>query len=74
MTDRELRQVQEDRLYENLVAQTLLKKGKSLNLEQYLAMTEEKAQNGMTAEEIDAVKERVKRAVKKMTGEGELND
>jgi len=57
---------QEDRLFDILLIMTLLNEGKSLNLDAYLGLMCEKAQSGMAAEEIDAVRERVTRAMKSM--------
>jgi hypothetical protein len=64
MYEREMRQVQEDRLYEIYFAQEMLDAGKLKTYRSYIGMMGEKAKNGMTADEIDAVKERVKKAVK----------
>jgi len=67
MTDREMKEKQEDRLYENLLASRLIKEGKTAKLQEYLGMMGVKAQNGMTADEIDAVSDRVNRAIALMS-------
>jgi hypothetical protein len=61
--EREIKTNQEDRLFDNFLSQKLLKEGKTDKLSSYLSMMGEKAQSGMTAEEIDAVRERVNRAI-----------
>jgi hypothetical protein len=63
-SEREMKQVQEDRLYENIFAQELINAGKVDSLKSYLMMMGEKSKNGMTADEIDAVHERAKKAAK----------
>ena len=59
---RELQKQQEDQLYDNKLSQQYLKKGQASELEIYLEMQEQRLQNGMTAEEIDAVTKRAERA------------
>jgi len=66
MTDREIRSVQEDRLYENIFALEMLNTGKTDHLKTYLIMMGEKAKNGMTSDEVDAVRERAKNAANEM--------
>jgi len=59
-TERELKTMQEDRLFDLLM---VIQGGKKLS-EMYLQLMLERAQSGMTADEIDAVRERVSRAIK----------
>jgi hypothetical protein len=66
MTDRELRERQEERLYANLFARKMLEDGKINGLTTYLAMKEEEAMHGMAANEVDAVRKRVDRAAAQM--------
>jgi len=53
---------QEDRLFDILLLIKTIEEGSAQNLDTYLGMMCERAQSGMTAEEIDAVRERVTRA------------
>jgi len=62
ITDRELKTNQENKLFELYYIEKLHKNGESERLEMYLTTESEKAQSGMTAEEIDAVRQRVQRA------------
>lgn len=64
-SEREMRKHQEESLYENLFAQEMLKDNKIDSYRQYLAVTNEKAKCGMTAEEIEAVTKRAQEAAKK---------
>ena len=67
MNDREMRVVKEDKLYELLFAQELIDAGKLPFYRNYIGMMSEKEKNGMNADEVDAVKERVKAAASKHT-------
>ena len=62
MSDRVYKQYQEEKLYELRFAQEILAAGKPDYLKSYLGMALEKAKCGMTADEIDAVEARVKKA------------
>jgi hypothetical protein len=62
-TDREVRAVKEEKYFDLLMARRLIKKGKIKEAEEYLSTAERRTQSGMTAEEIDAVKERVSQDV-----------
>jgi len=57
-TDREMRKFQEEILFENFLAQAVLKEEKIDQYKKYLKITNERARSGMTAEEIDAVQKR----------------
>ena len=61
ITDRELRTNQENKLFELYYMIKLHDNGDIDKLGSYLKAESEKAQSGMTAEEIDAVKQRVSR-------------
>ena len=61
-TEREIKEKQEDRLYEYYFAQEILNKGTPDIYKAYTETMSEKAKSGMTAEEIDAVKERARNA------------
>lgn len=61
-SEREMKEKQEDRLYEYYFAQEILNKGKPDIYKAYAVTMSEKAKNGMTADEVDAVKERAKNA------------
>jgi len=61
-SERETKEKQEDRLYEYFFAQEILNKGKPEIYKAYAVTMSEKAKNGMTADEIDAVKERARNA------------
>jgi len=63
-SEREMRKHQEESLYENIFAQEMLKANKLNDYLQYLAVTNEKAKSGMTAEEIDAVTKRALESAK----------
>ena len=63
-SEREMRKYQEESLYENIFAQEMLKANKLNGYRQYLAVTNEKAKSGMTAEEIDAVAKRAQESAK----------
>jgi len=62
MNDREMRQTQEDRLYEIHFAEEMLKADKTAQFQKYLAIMRQKAKNGMTADEVDTVIKRAKDA------------
>ncbi|MCL2356742.1 MAG: hypothetical protein FWC70_06245 [Defluviitaleaceae bacterium] len=64
MQNREMQKMQEEALFENRLAQELLRKGKTQKLASVLEMNEMKLHSGMTAEEIDAVKKRAENAFK----------
>ena len=61
-SERELKTQQEDKLFDILHIHQLIKDGKTEKLNDYLRLSIEKAQSGMSADEIDAVRERVTRA------------
>jgi hypothetical protein len=61
-SEREMKEKQEDRLFEYYFAQEILNSGKPEIYKAYTITMSEKAKNGMSAEEIDAVKERAKNA------------
>ncbi|MCL2223864.1 MAG: hypothetical protein FWB96_02725 [Defluviitaleaceae bacterium] len=63
--EREMKKWQEDSLFENIFAQEMLAANKLNGYMQYLAVTNAKAMNGMTADEIDAVKKRAEETAKK---------
>jgi len=63
MQDRELKSIKEEKLFDLHYARCLLKKGSVKEAEKYLATAEDRSQSGMTADEIDAVKERVNRTI-----------
>ncbi|MCL2363573.1 MAG: hypothetical protein FWC71_02790 [Defluviitaleaceae bacterium] len=62
-TDRELRAHKEEKYFDLMMARRLIKNGKVDEAVKYLEIAEDRTQSGMTAEEIDAVKERVSRTV-----------
>jgi len=66
-TERELKTQQEDRLFDIFLMQRVINERNELNPAVFLSMMGEKAQSGMTAEEIDAVRERVSRAYTSLT-------
>ena len=66
MNDREKREAQENSLYETHLAKTVLEAGKTDALAMYLAMTFERGKNGMTEDEVDAVKKRAETAAQLM--------
>lgn len=57
-TEREMKEKQEDRLYEIFFAQEMLASDKLSGYRQYLNVSSNKAKSGMTATEVDAVKQR----------------
>ena len=61
-TERELRTHQEKLLFKIFMIQKLFNEGKMEALENYLTTSGEDAQNGMTADEVDAVRARVSRS------------
>ena len=61
-SEREMKVQQEDRLFDILLLKKFAKDGKERNHDEYLDTMAERAQSGMNAEEIDAVRERVSRA------------
>ena len=63
-SERELRIHQETNLHRVLMAMTLLSEGKIEDLELYLTNLSEEIQAGMGNDEVDAIRERVKRAMK----------
>jgi len=65
ITDRELRTNQENKLFEIYTMQRMYDEGRLEELRNHLESEGEKAQSGMTSEEIDAVRERVNRAQKR---------
>ena len=66
MQNRELQERQEMALFETNVALAYLEKGKPEKLVRYLKMCDKRLSNGMTADEIDAVKKRAKEAYEDM--------
>ena len=66
-SERELRTSQEERLFDILFTIKLHEKGK--NPEGHLRVLSRKAMSGMTADEIDAVKERVSSSYKDCYGD-----
>jgi len=56
--EREMKEKQEDRLYEIFFAQEMLAADKISGYRQYLKVYSNKAKSGMTATEIDAVRQR----------------
>jgi len=62
MQNRELQERQEMALFENDLALEFLERGKPDKLKNYLKMNNRRLRNGMTAEEIDAVKTRAREA------------
>ena len=64
MCDREKREILENTLYENLFAEKMLKAGKVDEYLHYLKLMQPKCKNGMTSDEIDAVKQRAEEAAK----------
>lgn len=65
MQDREMRAYKEEKFFDLHLARRLLNEGKVKEAEKYLEMAEERTFSGMNADEIDAVKERVTRAMGK---------
>jgi len=65
MQDREMRAIKEEKLFDILVVKKLLEGGKTKDADRFIDSIEERTLSGMTAEEIDAVKERANRAVSK---------
>ena len=63
-TEREMKTIQEDRLYDIFLLMQMLSEEKEYDVNGILHMISEKAQSGMTADEIDAVRERVSRTIK----------
>lgn len=63
MQDRELKTVQQDRLFEIQFAMALVEGGMIEELRDHLGTGLEAAMNGMSADEIEAVRSRVDRAV-----------
>ena len=61
-SERELRTHQEQLLFNILMVRKLVGENNMDALENYLSMTCENAQNGMSADEVDAVRARVERA------------
>ena len=68
-TERVLRTSQEEKLFDILWTIKLLENGKLPKPEVHLKMLSKKAMSGMTAEEIDAIKERVASAYADYYGE-----
>ena len=60
-SERELKIQQEEKLFDALHISQLVKEGKTEKLNYYLRLSIEKAQAGMSADEVDAVRERVSR-------------
>jgi len=61
-TERDKREAQELAYYENQYAQEMLDAGKLEEYRNYLRTSQHRLKCGMTADEIDAVKERAKEA------------
>jgi len=68
MQGKELQERQEQALFDNRLAQELLKNDKPKELASYLGLAELRLQSGMTAEEIDAVSKRAEEAYKRQFG------
>ena len=68
-TERKLRGAQEDKLFDLLWTLRLLEKGKLPNPGGHIKVLSNKAMSGMTAEEIDAVRQRVADSYAAMYGE-----
>ena len=64
MTERKVRKEQENDLYENYFAQEMLNSGRTEQYKKYLAIMNEKCKNGMSPDEIEAVKQRAETAAK----------
>jgi hypothetical protein len=62
MYEREKREILENALYENLFAEKMLKSGRIDEYLHYLKLMRPKCKNGMTNDEVDAVKQRVEEA------------
>jgi len=62
-SEKEMKAQKEDKLFDIHYARVLLESGKALEARRYLSVAEERSISGMDADEIDAVRERVKRAV-----------
>ena len=67
MNDREKREAQENVLYDTHLASEILKAGRTKELAVHLAMAFERGKNGMSEDEVDAVKKRAETAAKMMT-------
>ena len=63
-SEREMKEKQEERLYENYFAQEMLKANKYNGYQQYLKVSSNRVKSGMSAEEIDAVKQRAVESAK----------
>ena len=61
--EREIKEKQEDRLFENEFSQGMLRANKISEYKRYLQVTNAKTKSGMTAEEIDAVRKRAEESV-----------
>ena len=57
-TEREMKEKQEDRLFEIFFAQQMISANKLDSYRQYLNVSSNKAKSGMTATVVDAVKQR----------------
>ena len=62
MQDRELRKVQQESLFDNLLAQEYLKNNKSAELFSYLESAENRLKSGMNPDEIEATEARAKKS------------
>jgi hypothetical protein len=62
--EREMKEKQEDRLFEVFFAQEMIAADKLKGYRQHLNVLSNKAKSGMTATEIDAVKQRALESVK----------
>ena len=62
MHDRELRKVQQESLFDNLLAQEYLKNGKASELNAYLESAENRLKSGMNPDEIEATEARAKKS------------
>ena len=60
MTEREMKQTQEDRLYEAYLVMALIDSGKQEELRKHLLNVCAKGENGMAGDEINAVIKRAK--------------
>lgn len=69
MQDRELRKVQQESLFDNLLAQEYLKHGKASELGSYLESAENRLKSGMNPDEIESTEARAKKSYKAQHGE-----
>ncbi|MCL1877675.1 MAG: hypothetical protein FWF80_02340 [Defluviitaleaceae bacterium] len=68
-SEREMKKYQEEMLFDNILSREFLEHGKPQALVSHLEMSAFRLQNGMTAEEIDAVTMRAKKAYERQYSE-----